>query len=101
MTMIEQATIDNLVEQHESLRKQVLDLQTQLQEQRRRFNGVQNQLEEGLQEVDEDVAETVVDFLNAWTPWEFSLEREYEVRCTMVIRVQARNADAAEQAVLD
>jgi hypothetical protein len=106
--MIEQSTVDNLVHQHAELRAQVLGLQEQLQAANAakvayltRFNAAQNSLQEGLQELDEDTADTVCDFLNGHSPWEFSLEQEYEVRCTMVIRVQARNADAAEQAVLD
>ena len=106
--MTEQDTIDDLVRQHELLRSQVLDLQEKLQaantakqDYLRRWNAAQEGLQEGLREVDEDVAETVCEFLNAHSPWEFSLEQEYEVRVTMVIRVEARSADAAEQAVLD
>jgi len=106
--MTEQDTIDDLVRQHELLRSQVLDLQEKLQAANtakvgylQKFNTAQSSLQEGLQELDEDTADTVCDFLNAHSPWEFSLEQEYEVRVTMVIRVEARSADAAEQAVLD
>jgi heme oxygenase len=67
-----------------------------------RVSAIHSDLESAVMELEDDeVAEAIVDFLNANTPWEFSLEREFEVRCSMVIRVNARNADAAEQAVLD
>lgn len=94
-------TIEDVAEQLDATRTKLILAEQVNQDLRRRYNAVQNSLEEGLLGIDEEVAEEIVAFLNANSPWEFKLEREYEVRVTMVIRVEARSADAAEQAVLD
>lgn len=101
-----------LNEQLTAAREQITSLQGQLavaqeaaRSSRRMLVNAQAQLQTGLMEVlteeDEDRAEWLKDFLEANTPWEFSLTRQFRVTLNVQVLVEAKNEEEADQMAND
>jgi len=97
------STSSDLAEQLVQATQRITQLQSQLADSveearnaRRQLVRVQDSLQYGLDQLDEDEAELVKDFLEANTQWEFKLTHTFRVRVIVDVTVEARTESDAQ-----
>lgn len=88
-----------------NLQGQLVDARMELRHKRTVLESVQADLQSGLIEVlteeDEDRAEWLKDFLDAHTPWEFELTRQWRVKLTVEVVIKAASEEDVRNAIND
>jgi hypothetical protein len=64
---------------------------------RQTIDRTRERLQEGLFDLDDDDRETVCDFLNEHTPWEFTTKQRFQVRVTVTLSFKADSEAQAEE----
>ena len=89
--------IKRLTGELDRARQVVLEKSTDLSRAQSLIREAQRTLQAGLLEMDRDDAEPICEFLNDYTPWEFTLDRSYRVEVTCWVVVTASNEDDARE----
>lgn len=93
---------DALREELAFTKQKVEEVQSELRSANAKYVGLRHQLQDNLLEVDdEDEQNTICEFLNGSTPWDFDVQAEFEVTMTIEVRVMARNEYHAQELVGD